>query len=83
MKKKRIIATKRFTSRRKIKKILKSRVIIFLLDGCTWKNVIRMTKKLVRKFKSTDFEYSLFCMKESNRRANEMNYKMNDYEYDI
>ena len=42
-----------------------------------------MTKKLVRKFKSTDFEYSLFCMKESNRRANEMNYKMNDYEYDI
>ena len=83
MKKKRIIATKRFTSRRKIKKILKRRVIIFLLDGCTWKNVIRMTKKLVRKFKSTDFEYSLFCMKESNRRANEMNYKMNDYEYDI
>ena len=42
-----------------------------------------MTKKLVRKFKSDDFEYSLFCMKESNRRANEMNYKMNDYEYDI
>lgn len=80
MKEKRIIATKRFTSRRKIKKTLKNRVIIFLLDGCTWKNVIRMTKKLVRKFKSADFEYSLFFMKELNRRANEMNYKMNSYE---